>query len=130
MKQIVIIIVVLILIFVGSYISQNYIRITSDQLISQIDELKEELQKSIETRDNKKSAELAENIINKWDEIEEKWSILVLHNELDNIELALIGMKSHIETEQYADGMEELEKSKFLLEHITQRERFSLKNVF
>lgn len=130
MKQIVIIIVVLILIFIGSYISQNYIRITSDQLISQIDELKEELQKSIETRDNKKSAELAENIINKWDEIEEKWSILVLHNELDNIELALIGMKSHIETEQYADGMKELEKSKFLLEHITQREKFSLKNVF
>lgn len=130
MKQISIIIVVLILIFVGSYISQGYIKTTSNQLVSKINELQEELQKSIETNDNKKSVELAGDIMNEWDEIEKKWSIVVLHNELDNIELALIGMKSHIETEQYADGMEELEKSKFLLEHLTQREKFSLKNIF
>ena len=73
---------------------------------------------------------MADNIYAKWEDLEKGWSIIVVHNELDLIQLSLTGMKSYISEGKYSESIEELEKSTFLLEHIQDKEKLDLKNVF
>lgn len=129
MKEILIIIISVALVCTGAYISQNYLNKTSDDLVSNIKDLKIEIGKAKEKEENDSIA-LSENIYEKWKELEEKWSIIIIHDELDLIELSLVGMKTYIEEGQYVDAQEELEKATFLLEHIKEREKLALKNVF
>lgn len=128
MKEVTIIIISLILVFVGSYVSQSYIEKTTYDLQGQIDGLKKKIENAKEGKENDVK-ELANNIYEKWEQTEEKWSIVVTHSELDAIKLALTGMKTYIEEGQYADGLEELEKAEFLIGHIKEKEKVVLKNI-
>lgn len=129
MKEILIIIISVALVCTGAYISQSYLTKTSDGLVNSIEDLKAEIEKAQNLEEND-SIILANNIYNEWKEIEEKWSIIISHGELDLIEVSLIGMKSCIEEEEYSRSMEELEKSIYLLEHIKDKEKLDLKNIF
>lgn len=129
MKEILIIVVSVALVCTGAYISQNYLNKTSDDLVSNIEDLKVEIEKA-KAKEENDSIVLSENIYEKWKKVEEKWSIIIIHDELDLIELSLVGMKTYIEEEQYEDAKEELEKASFLLEHVKEREKLALKNVF
>lgn len=129
MKEIIIIIVCIVTVIIGANISLSYLSKTGNDLIANLDELKVEIEKAQNGQENK-SRELANDIYNKWQSLEGKWSIIVVHNELDLIQLSLIGMKTYIDENKYSDSMEELEKSSFLLEHIKDKEKLDLKNVF
>ena len=128
MKEIIIIVVSLLIVIIGSNISQAYLNTTGNELIEKLEELKVEIEKAQNSEENN-SKDLANTIYEKWEKVEEKWSIIITHNELDLIQVALIGMKTYIEEDKYEDAMEELEKSSFLLEHIQQKEKLALKNV-
>ena len=129
MKEFLIIIVSLVLVFTGASVSQAYLDESSKHLIGELEVLREEIKKAQSNEENN-SEELANQISEKWEETEDKWSLIIMHEELDLIELSLIAMKIGIEEEEYERSMEELEKSKFLLQHITEKEKFKLKNVF
>lgn len=129
MKEIIIIIVCIVTVIIGANISVSYLSKTGNDLISNLDELKVEIEKAQKGEENK-SQELANDIYTKWQRLESKWSIIIAHNELDLIQLSLIGMKTYIDENKYSESMEELEKSSFLLEHIEDKEKLALKNVF
>lgn len=129
MKEIFIIIICIALVVAGGSVSQAYLNESSKILVDELEILTEQIKKAQENEKND-SAELAENIYEKWEEIEDKWSIIIMHDELDLIELSLIAMKTGIKEQEYERSIEEVEKSKFLLEHITEKEKFKLKNIF
>lgn len=129
MKEIFIIIICIALVIAGGSVSQAYLNESSKILVDELDILTEQIKKAQKNEKNN-SEELAENIYEKWEEIEDKWSIIIMHDELDLIELSLIAMKTGIKEQEYERSVEEVEKSKFLLEHITEKEKFKLKNVF
>lgn len=128
MKEILIIVISILLVIVGSNVSQGYLKQTSNELIQDIEMLKEEIKKAQNLEENT-SKELAESIYSKWENIEKGWSIIVIHNELDLIELALVSMKTYIEENEYAEAIKELEKSNYLIEHIYDNEKLELKNI-
>lgn len=128
MKEILIIIISILLVIVGSNVSQGYLKKTSNELIEDMEMLKEEIKKAQNSEENT-SKELAESIYSKWENIEKNWSIIVIHNELDLIELALVSMKSSIEENEYSEAIKELEKSNYLIEHIYDNEKLQLKNI-
>ena len=128
MKEILIIVISILLVIVGSNVSQGYLKQTSNELIQDIEMLKEEIKKAQNLEENT-SKELAESIYSKWENIEKGWSIIVIHNELDLIELALVSMKTYIEENEYAEAIKELEKSNYLIEHIYANEKLELKNI-
>ena len=80
----------------------------------------EDLKKNIEAKDIEQSelGNKSDDIYGEWKNIDEKWSIIVLHDEIDLIETALIRMKSKIKTNQIDESMEDLDTSIFLLKHI------------
>lgn len=129
MKEITIIIICIIIVIVGANFSLDYLSNTGKALIDELNELKIEIEKAKNSEENN-AKELADNIYAKWEDLEKGWSIIVVHNELDLIQLSLTGMKSYISEGKYSESIEELEKSTFLLEHIQDKEKLDLKNVF
>lgn len=128
MKETIIIIVILLIIFFGAIYIQRFLNKTSDLLVSKLEELKngiEERNMSIEQMKDKSN-----EIYGEWEDINEKWSVIVLHDEIDLIETSLIRMKSKIETNKLEESMEDLDTSIFLVKHINEKEKTSLKNIF
>ena len=130
MKEFIIIIIILIIIIGGAIYIQKYLDRTSGELISDLNDLKKMMLETKQTDDRENIKQKVNDIYNKWEEIEKGWSIIVLHSELDLIETSFIKMKSGIEEGEINRGLEELETSIFLIDHISQKEKFCLKNIF
>ena len=128
MKEFIIIIIILLIIFGGALYTQKYLNNTSDTLVSKLEDLKTNLEKK--STDQQKIEEKSDEIYGKWEDINEKWSVIVLHDEIDLIETSLIRMKSKIKTGNLKESMEDLDTSIFLLKHIKEKEKTSLKNIF
>lgn len=128
MKQIIIIIIVLIIIFGGAWYTQNFLNETSDTLVSRLEKLKTDLE--TENVDENRLKEETDEIYGEWEDINEKWSVIVLHDEIDLIETSLIRMKSKIKIGEIDESMEDIDTSIFLLKHIKEKEKTSLKNIF
>ena len=58
------------------------------------------------------------------------WSIIVVHQELDNVEQALTKAKSNIENGTLETALQEIETTIYFVEHVKDRERLCLKNIF
>ena len=128
MKEMIIIIVILIIIFCGAYYVQSFLNNTSDTLVSKLEDLKTNMEKGKITEEEMKNK--SDEIYGEWEDINEKWSVIVLHDEIDLIETSLIRMKSKIKTGYINESMEDLDTSIFLLKHIKEKEKTSLKNIF
>ena len=55
---------------------------------------------------------------------------MVLHSELDLIETSFVKMKAQIEEGELNKSMEEIETGIFLVDHINEKEKLCLKNIF
>lgn len=128
MKQIIIMIIILIIIFSGSLYVQNFLKETSMPLVSKLKEIKNDIEN--ENIEDKEVKEKSEEIYKEWEDISKKWAIVVLHDEMDLIEMSLIKMRANVEMGNAEDSIQELETSIFLLEHIEEKEKTSLKNIF
>ena len=128
MKEIIIIISILIIIFAGSIITQMYLNKTSALLIDKLENIKSDIEN--EKFDREKVSKKAEEMYSEWEKINEKWSVIILHDEIDLIETAIIKMKAEIKSGEIEDSMAEIDTSIFLLNHIKEKEKTSLKNIF
>lgn len=129
-KESIIIIAVIILVIAASIISQNYLNQSSDMLLGKLETLKTEIQNAKQTGALENAIGLSENVLNNWEEINKNWSMLVVHEELDLIELSLIGVKASVESGSAEDALQEIDKSLFLVGHIKEKESFKIKNIF
>lgn len=83
-----------------------------------------------ENGDDERAKQLSEEIMNKWEEINKNWSMVVLHEELDMIESSLLQVKASVEVGSFEDGLQEIDKSMFFVGHIKEKEAFKIKNIF
>ena len=127
MKEVIIIILILLIIFFGGLFIQKYLNSSSSKLVNQLSYIKELIKKDI---DNAKINDEANKLYNNWRKIEKGWSIIVLHEELDLIEQALIEAKDNLEQNKKEEGKVAIEKSIFLIKHIPEKEKVRLKNIF
>lgn len=127
MKEFIIIFLVLLIIILGDIGIQYYLNSSSAKLVNSLKEIKKLL-------DSKENSNMVNEKCNKlyydWKKTEKRWSIIVLHSELDLIEQALIETKGYILENDIGQGKVGIEKSIFLIEHIPDKEALSLKNIF
>ena len=128
MKEITIIIIILIIIFGGALYTQKYLNDTVNVLVGKLEDLKTSIEEN-KTREQDLEQK-SDDIYGEWEKINEKWSVIVLHDEIDLIETSLIRMKSKIKTGDIEGSMEDLDSSIFLVKHIKEKEKTSLKNIF
>lgn len=130
MKELIIIFVILIIIIGGALYTDKYLKNTSEELARILEELKEKVNLVSNTNNIEEIKKDAANVYSKWEEIEEEWALIVLHSELDLIETAFVRMKAQIEEGELIKSIEEIDACIFLVNHISEKEKFCLKNVF
>ena len=65
-----------------------------------------------------------------WREIYNKLAYFIEHDELEKVETELTSLESYIKTEEYKHGVPELEKGIFILNHIKEKFKLDIKNIF
>ena len=125
-REFVTIIAILCIIVVGHVTIQNYLVDSSEKVISKIEETK----KNISENKLDIAKENMQKLDEEWETIHKTWSIVVMHSELDQIELSLVSAKRALEDKNMNDVNIELERLGFLLKHIQEKEAFKLKNIF
>ncbi len=128
LKEFIICSVIVITIFGGNYITQNFTKEAVKELSENLSSLRNEL--SQEQVKNEKVKEDANKIYEGWKEKYNKLAYYIEHNELEKIETELTAIKSYIETEAYQDSICSTDKTAFLLKHIEDKYDFNLQNIF
>ena len=128
LKESIICVVIVIVIICGNNLTQNYTKETVSELTSGLGLLREEM--TNQEVDNEKSRNKIEEIYGQWQKRHDKLAYFIEHDELEKVETELISIKSYIESEQYEDSVDELDKSVFILQHIEDKYAFNLQNVF
>ena len=65
-----------------------------------------------------------------WKVINERLAYYIEHDELEKVETELYTLNANIDTNEYEQGIEKIEKCKFILRHIQNKEAFNLRNIF
>ena len=128
MKEIILIFLILTIIVFSSIYICNYLRNTSKPIVDDLEELEYIIMK--EDISKEELIKRADNIKQKWNDINRKWSNIVLHQEIDAIETSLLKIKAKIEVGEKEEGIEDIKTAIFLLNHISEKEKLSIKNIF
>ena len=125
-KEIIICAIVIIAILIINWLLQDYTKNSMSFIISELEELKEDIM----NEDIEKTKTKMEEIKNEWHEKFKILAVFIEHDELEKVETDLSALEGFIEVEDYKTGINELNKSIFVLEHIADKYDFSLVNVF
>lgn len=127
-KEAIITIIIILLIFAGEWITQNYTKKTLGKTQDQLRELKEDI---LNTQNNNSYLiEKTDKIYEDWEKENEILSYYLEHNELEKVNTQIILIKGYLESDTPQDSIPDLEEGIYILEHIKQKEVFNLKNIF
>ena len=125
-KELIICIILVILIVIGDWVTQNYTKNTVDYITGELENLKQNL---LEKSDDKVDEDI-NKIDDKWKEVYDKLAYYIEHDELEKVETTFTACKSLAKSGEYEQAISELEKTVFVLDHITDKYSFNLVNIF
>ena len=125
-KEITIIIVIVITVLVGHFITQNFTKKNVNSLTNELNILEEKLLQ----RSYSEANEQIDKIQFKIDEVHHRLSYYIEHEEIEKVETTYTSCKSLIKTKDYNLAINEIEKTIFVLNHMTDKYSFSLDNIF
>ena len=130
MKDTIIIVAIILVIVLGDIVTKNYLNKTVDELLTSLETLKEKVIEAKQTNEREEIKKEMEIVEQKWENASKICSIIVVHQEIDNIEQALTRGESSINYGILEDALQEIETAIFFSEHVKEREKLSLKNIF
>ena len=130
-KEVIICFIIVILILLGNFLMQNYTVKSVETLSNDLDVLREEILDQQDKEEvSKDTKETITKLKDNWKEKYEKLAYFIEHNELEKVENNFTGVESFVEMKEYAEAVNELDKSKFILQHIKEKYEFKLENIF
>ncbi len=127
-KQIIIIIFIIILIIIANTVSQFYIKNFFDSISEDLNKIEDKL-----ISNNSETSELEkeiENIENKWNSKHDYFACFIEHDELEKVETQLISISANIKVNDYGKSVDEVEKCKFIIKHIKEKDSLKIVNIF
>lgn len=126
-KELIISIVIVSLIFCLNYITQKNTDIAVETVTEKLNIVRNS---ALEEKPNKDIVKSDINVAyDKWEELDDILSYYIEHDELEKVKTALTSAKSYIEVEEYLESIEAIDKCIYILEHIHEKEMFSLDNI-
>ena len=129
-KELIISVIIVVLIFVGNAITENYTKESIDETKQSLSILRDEIIKNEDEIDINIAKEKIDKILEQWDLRYEKLAYYIEHDELEKVKTELTGLRGYIEKEEYSEAVPELDKSVYILEHIKDKTALNLKNIF
>lgn len=127
-KEILILGIILALIFVGEFITENYTKETIDKISYDLMEMRSQIvnDKKINVDDDKKNIDDINSYIKSR---HDKLSYYIEHNELNKVRTELVILESDIDVEDYQDAVVRIDNSISILNLIKEKSKFNLKNI-
>ena len=126
-KEIIVCIIILIFIIIGDIITQKYSKNFADEITKELQELETMIESNSEIST---LTEKIDNIENKWNENYNKWAYFIEHEELEKVKTGIVSIKSYTKSEELGEAMNEVDKTIYILEHIVEKYKVNLKNIF
>lgn len=125
MKKLIVSIIVLITFITLSIYIQNKIQQSANDIVSDI----KELYKNIKSETWEISDQQLKELEYKWEELSDKWALIIEHEEIDNITVALLKSKTFSINREKEEALAELREFEFMIDHIPKINRLELKNI-
>ena len=87
------------------------------------------VEKSAEARDWAQAEKQFGAFHTSWNRTSSKWTVMLDHQELDNINITISRAEEFLKTRHLPELMSEMAELKMLLKHIPEKEALNLKNV-
>ena len=126
-KELIICLFIMGIIIISNIITQNYTKECVTQMNNSLTELKKA---SINEQNNDVVTQKLEVIQNQWDSYQKKLAYYIEHDELEKVETQIFSMKGFSEIGKYDEIVPELEECIFILEHIQDKTKLNVKNIF
>ena len=127
-KELIICIIVILIVIVANTITQSYAQEAVDTMDEKLNALEASLEKENDAKEQ--IQESLDDVMLNWREKYEKLAFFIEHDELEKVETQLTSLKAHIKTEEYEEAIDSLETSIFILNHIKEKFRLNMKNIF
>ena len=125
-KETIICIVIVVAIFSLDMFTQKYTKNAVEDISNRFASLRENILKEDKDQMDEELKKLDEN----WNEMHDKLAYYIEHDELEKVDTAIVDAKSFVETEDYPSAVAEVDKAKFVMEHIKRKYAFNLQNIF
>lgn len=125
MKQTIIMIICVIILIGGGIAEIKYLEKTSVFLSSDMDYIKN----AIENDNYELANKQMEKSFKSWTDTKTLWNMFIIHEEIDDIEEALIELKEYLKFENKEECIVAIEKVKKDLEHSVKRQKVLLDNI-
>ncbi|MDD2376381.1 MAG: DUF4363 family protein [Clostridia bacterium] len=126
MKNFIILTLAIIILIITSIWQIKYIEETSIFAISDVDYAMNLVQNDNFNGANTHIKELE----NTWKNMKKMWTIFINHNEIDDIEIALLNFKIYVELNNKDEALLYSEQLKHNLYHISEKQKVKIENVF
>ncbi len=127
-KELIICSAIVIAIILGNILTQGYTKEVVLYMDEELENLKEDLLQ--EEVDTEKVAGKITNIREEWEKRYQKLAYFIEHDELEKVETELTSLQANIETKEYKQGVPDLQKCIFILDHIKDKFSLQIKNIF
>lgn len=106
----------------GAY---KYIHDSAQSMVGQLDQIEVTIQDG--TWDRAKVQ--LKQAHTSWDKTKYWWTILLDHQEIDNIDVSMSRLQRYVDTQGLSLSLGELSALKMLMDHISDKEAFNLRNI-
>lgn len=124
-KEVIISIIIVLCIIVLDIITQNYTKETVLRTSEMLSKLKDDINNNEEN-----ILDEIEEIYAKWEERNGKLAYFIEHDELEKVETNLTNIRSFIEENDLIMAINGVDETKFILEHIKEKNALELENIF
>ena len=127
-KEIVVCILVVILIISMDLISNNYTKKVFSNLNESLGILRNEMME--ENKDKNKINDEMKDVEQKWNEHLNILSCYIEHNELEKVARQITVIKGNADMEEYGQAVPQLDECVYIINHIVDKERLLVRNLF
>lgn len=127
-KELLVVVIIIILVTILEFITQKYTSNIMKEISDELSNLKNIINMS--SYNNKEISVKTNEIYDKWLKYHDILSLYIEHNELEKVETDFVACKSLIKSSKYELALAELEKTIFVLDHISDKYAFNLSNIF
>lgn len=127
-REAIITILIILAIIIGEWLTQSY----SKKTLSGVQDSLRELKEGILSSENEVSEliDKTNQIYDKWEEDNQLLSYYLEHDELEKVNTQFVLVKGYLETDDPQNAIPDIEEGIYILEHIKEKEKLSIKNVF
>lgn len=130
-KEILISIIIVLVITIGDYMTQGYTDKSMTELQKELSSFETKVKENLYQEEKRQELEQdLKNIHQNWDEMYQILAYFIEHDELEKVETELTDIKGKIEVGLNEESIAEIQKCNFILEHIKDKERLMIQNIF